>query len=294
MTLSKNRELNNILKIGSKNLSRENWEVYHPNGTHMFTCGEKKAKWYLDRDLAFINGDNKIELTFEPKGMGFDDDEIFGKSVRENICVVTGEPHGLQRHHIVPYCYRTYFPEEYKSKNHHDVVLINHEKHSEYEVEASKFKDEIARIYGIKTISELNTEYTKKLREISSTNAIPTALLHSLFMSYGLISERNKMIKLQQISEFTNIPFNTLCKYNYLQLYKIYLYLKDISDNEKKEYKLDNRKYYDHGYHLSLKLDTDKKIKEFIRLWRKHFVDTMQPKFMPTGWSLDFRFKTKL
>jgi hypothetical protein len=260
----------------------------------MFTCGEKKATWYLDRDLAYIDGDNKIVLTFTPKGSGFDDNEIFGKSVRENICVVTGRPDGLQRHHIVPYCYRTYFPNEFKSKNHHDVVLINHVKHSEYELEATKFKDEIARIYGIKTIAELNSEYTKKLREISSSTAIPMALIHSLFMSYGLISPRNKIIKLKQISEFTNIPYKTLCSYNYLQLYKIYLYLRDITENEKKEYKLDNRKYYDHGYHLSLKLDSDEKIKEFIKLWRKHFIKTIKPKHMPTGWSVDFRFKTKL
>ena len=83
--LSKSRERNNILKLGSKNLNAENWEVYHPDGTHMFTCGEKKATWYLERDLAKRTADGRIQLTFEPKGNGFETNEIFGKSVREAI-----------------------------------------------------------------------------------------------------------------------------------------------------------------------------------------------------------------
>jgi len=71
--ISKGKEHNNILKAGSKNLNTENWKVYHPSGRHMFTCGEKKAKWYLDRNLAKSIGKKKIALTFSPKGNGFED-----------------------------------------------------------------------------------------------------------------------------------------------------------------------------------------------------------------------------
>jgi len=157
--ISKNRVHNNILKVGSKNLNTENWKVYHPSGRHMFTCGEKKANWYLDRNLAKLIGKKKITLTFSPKGNGFEDNEEFGRSIREARCVVSGIEDGLQRHHIVPYCYRTYFPERFKSKNHHDVVLINFERHSEYEQFANSFKDEIARIFNVKTIAEFNYEF---------------------------------------------------------------------------------------------------------------------------------------
>jgi len=294
ITLNKKRVLNNTLKAGSNNLNSENWAVYHPNGKHMFTCGEKKAKWYLDRDLAFINDENKITLTFTPKGDGYKDDEIFGKSIRKTICVVSGKSYGLQRHHIVPYCYRTHFPPEFKSKNHHDVVLINHKIHSDYERIASDYKDEIAKIYGIGTISELNTKYTKLLRDSSSTYGIPMNLLNSIFNSFGLISEETKIDKLKQISKHTKIPFNKLCSYNYIQLYSIYRYLKEKHEIEKERVRNKNRNDYDHGYQLSLKLDTDDKIEEFIKLWRKHFINTMKPKYMPTGWSVDFKFKTKL
>ena len=291
---SKSRERNNILKVGSKNLNAENWEVYHPNGTHMFTCGEKKAAWYLERELAKRTANGKIMLTFEPKGTGFEANEIFGKSVREAVCVVTGVGDGLQRHHIVPYCYRTYFPEKYKSKNHHDVVLMNHERHSEYEQEATKFKDVIAEMFGVKTITEANMDYTFKLREIGKGNAILLSTIHSLFKTYGKISDESKLQKLQTITDITGLPFETVCNYTYIQLYKMYLLLKDEHVKEQYEFKQKHRQEYDHGYHVVQKLDTEEKMVEFVKLWRTHFIETTNPKFMPTGWSIDFRIKTNI
>jgi len=291
---SKAKVRNNILKVGSKNLNAENWEVYHPDGTHMFTCGEKKASWYLERELAKRTADGKIMLTFEPKGNGFEANEIFGKSVREAICVVSGMPDNLQRHHIVPYCYRTYFPEKYKSKNHHDVVLMNHERHSEYEQEATKHKDVIAEMFGVKTITEFNIEYTFKLREIGRNNAILLSTIHSLFKTYGKITEETKLEKLKQIAEFTELPLKTVRNFNYIQLYKMYLLLKEEHIKEQYEFKQTHRQEYDHGYHVVQKLDTEEKMVEFVKLWRTHFIETTNPQFMPLGWSIDFRIKNNI
>jgi len=292
--LSKNKEKNNILKLGSTNLNAENWEVYHPNGTHMFTCGEKKAKWYLDKDLAKRTDDGKIMLKFEPKGEGFDADEIFGKTVREPICVVSGVEHDLQRHHIVPYCYRTYFPIKYKSKNHHDVVLINHEKHSEYEIQATIYKDVIAEMYSVKTINELNSEYTRKLREVGRNNAILLNTIHSILKTHNKISNEVKIKKLKMISEFTGIPIEKIFEFNYIQLYKLFILVKKQHDEVIYKFKGVNRKLYDHGYHVVQKLNTEEKIKEFVKLWRLHFIETMKPKHMPRGWSVDFRIKRNI
>lgn len=291
---NKNKIRNNILKVGSKNLNAENWEVYHPDGTHMFTCGEKKATWYLDRELAKRTADGKIQLTFEPKGNGFEANEVFGKTVREAICVVSGVDEALQRHHIVPYCYRTYFPEKYKSKNHHDVVLMHHERHSEYEQEATIYKDVIAEMYGIKTINEFNMEYTGMLRDTGKPNAILLNTIHSIFKTYGKISREAILEKLRTIADGTGIPYKTVCGYNYIQLYKMYQLLKVEHDNDMYLFKQNNRIKYDHGYHLVQKLDTEKKIMEFVKLWRTHFIETTNPKHMPIGWSIDFRIKTNI
>lgn len=31
-------------------------------------------------------------------------------------------------------------------------------------------------------------------------------------------------------------------------------------------------------------LDTDEKLIDFIKIWRQFFIDTMNPKFLPSGW----------
>lgn len=292
--ISNGKEKNNILKVGSKNLNSENWKVFHPNGKHMFTCGEKKAFWYLDRNLAVLFGDKSIKLSFVPKGNGFEDNEEFGRNVRIARCVVTGVENNLQRHHIVPYCYRTYFPEAFKSKNHHDVVLINHEIHSEYEQKAVLYKDEIAKIYGVKTIGEYNAEYTKRLRENGKDGSILLNAIHSLFKSYGKMPNDIKLEKLRFISEKTGISFDMILKLTYIQMYKLYLLLREKQISDVYTFKEENRGYHDHGYHVVQKLDSEEKIEEFVKLWRNHFIETMKPKFMPKGWSIDFRIKTKI
>jgi hypothetical protein len=292
--ISKNKERNNILKVGSKNLNSENWKVYHPSGRHMFTCGEKKAQWYLDRNLAVVIGVKKIRFTFKPKGNGFEDNEEFGRGVRESKCVVSGLEDGLQRHHIVPYCYRTYFPEAFKSKNHHDVVLINHEIHSDYEQMANQYKDDIARIYGVKTINEFNVEYTAKLRDAGKPNSILLNAIHSLFKCYGRMPDEVKFEKLHFICDNSNLPYDMLVELNYIQIYKLYLRLRQAHVEEIEAFKTENRYLYDHGYHVVQKLDTEEKIMDFVKLWRNHFIDTMQPVYMPHGWSVDFRIKTKI
>ena len=59
-------------------------------------------------------------------------------------------------------------------------------------------------------------------------------------------------------------------------------------------FKNNNRKDYDHGYQVVKKLDTEKKMVDFVRLWRNHFIETTNPQFMPTGWSVDFRIKINI
>ena len=93
-------------------------------------------------------------------------------------------------------------------------------------------------------------------------------------------------------SQLTNIQYDLILTFNYLQLYKLLEYVKikqiDIIDKFKKN----NKKYYDHGYWVVQKLDTEEKIKEFIMLWRKHFINTMKPKYLPNGWSVNFRINS--
>lgn len=284
------------LKIGSKNLGIENWKVLHKEGHHMFTCSERKATWYLKKKLAHIvKGEhNTIQLTFESKGYGFNENEIFGLAGREVRCVVTAEKDGLQRHHIVPYCYRTHFPDEYKSKNHHDVVLVTYKAHEEYERHAFDFKNQMAEIYNVPTLNELNLDYTKLLSEYSSDKVKMLSKLHSIFKNNGNIPDEIIVENLKHVVEYIPFSLKRICELNYMQLYKIYLYLRQKHQEDFEIFKEENKLKYDHGYHVVQKLDTHEKIENFVKMWRRHFIDTMKPKYMPLGWSVDFRVKVEL
>lgn len=283
----------NTLVLGSKNLNIENWRVYHPDGKHMFTCGEDKIKWYMSRGLGEVTGDFEMTFNFEPNGWGYDDDE-FGKGLRINRCVVSGIEYDLQRHHIVPFCYRSYFPEAFKSKSHHDVVLINDKKHSDYEKEASKFKDEIAKLYGVKTIGEYNSEYVAKIREYGKKYSELVYNITILFSKFHNLTYNEKISRLKIISEKTGIDFETLSNYNYIQLYKLLLIIKEEHVRMNNEFRKKQKKFYDHSYHVVQKLDTEEKLEEFVKLWRTHFIETTNPQYMPQGWSIDFKVKRNL
>lgn len=283
----------NTLVLGSKNLNLENWKVIHPNGKHMFTCGEDKIKWYMLRGLGVITNNFEMTFNFEPNGLGYDDDD-FGKALRINRCVVSGIEINLQRHHIVPYCYRTYFPEAFKSKSHHDVVLINDKKHADYEKEASKFKDEIAKLYDEKTIGEYNQQYVAKIREYGKHYSEMIYNLNCIFSQYHIINHEDKLIKIKIVSEKTGIDFKILCSFNYIQLYKLLLLIKEEHQKLNNNFRKHQKKYYDHSYAVVKKLDTEEKLEEFVKLWRNHFMEIAKPQFMPYGWSVDFKVKRNL
>lgn len=116
------------------------WKVFHPTGKLMFRCVEKRANWYLSRNLAEVIGDNEIKLLFTPKGTGEDHD---GLVIKENRCVCCGKEDNLTRHHIVPREFRRHFPIEMKARNSYDVMLLCVDHHAEYEAKARILKAEL-------------------------------------------------------------------------------------------------------------------------------------------------------
>ena len=53
----------------------------------------------------------------------------------------------------------------------------------------------------------------------------------------------------------------------------------------------ENVNFLSHGFEVVKRVCAEGKILEFEMMWRKHFVDTMHPKFLPPLWSLDHRHK---
>ena len=56
----------------------------------------------------------------------------------------------------------------------------------------------------------------------------------------------------------------------------------------------ENANFVSHGFEVVKKVCAEGKLLEFekIMMWREHFVDRMQPKFLPPLWSVDHRHGT--
>ena len=231
--------------------------VLSPNDILMFRCDEKKANWYLKRNLGEVISDNPlvVRLNFEPNGLGNHNKE-FGLSDMSNICVVCGTKNHLTRHHVVPYCYRKKLPLEIKSHNHHDILLVCVDCHEYYEEFADNLKIELSSKYNAPlNIIEEDTKEILKYSKICST---------ILREDLNIPKSRIKYLR-NKVKSFFGIK--RLTKSRLIQLSK-------IRKNKNKT----------HGEMVVSSLDN---IQDFIEMWRKHFVDNTKPKFLPDNWKID-------
>ena len=235
-----------------------NCQVLSPDGILMFRCENKKANWYLNRNLATIEKEDPltIKLNFEPTGLG-NHNKNYGLNEMENICVVCGIDEFLTRHHVVPHCYRRYFPIERKSHSFHDVVPLCVNCHEEYEKWAQSYKILLSQKYLAPINGELiNNKEILRLKRLASC----------------LVEKRNK-IPNKRISEIK-------------QILKSNFGWKKISKKRLNELINSNLKVYNrtHGEIVVSKLDN---IDSFIKEWRSHFIQNTECKFLPKNWSID-------
>jgi hypothetical protein len=279
--------------FGKDNLRKNeiygNCKVYSPSGNLMFLCVEKKANWYLDRvdeetgrplarEINHINPalnfimkllsikpkGKRVQLMFEPKSEGNVGDK-YSLSEKENKCVITGNKNleTLTKHHITPYCYRKYMPDEYKSANSHDVVPIMDEKHYEYEREADKLKAKIAKIYNA---------------PLEGVSTVDHTLFYAIKSAVALKNHEDKMPKQIVDSHKEKIRAYTGRK-NVTQ---------SILDNLISiDYKEAGRAK-SHGEIVVEKLikEGDEAIQDFVEMWREHFIKYAKPKYMPKHWDV--------
>ncbi len=240
-----------------------NCRVLHPNGKLMFLCLPKRVNWYLDRGLAELVSEDPvtIKLNFEPNGDGHVDDE-YHLGEKQNACVVCGcdNLEYLTKHHIVPREYRKWMPLEIKSRSSHDVVVMCSECHSQYERGfADKLKSELEKEVGLDIN---NTMHQDQMRTLAVYNYSK------------LMMDPDKILK---------IPEG-----------RIEYFLKEI----KRIFKTDNpAEVYNLPIHKMIREELDsvakkiiegKDLKEFIKMWRRHFIESMNPPYMPKGWSIDY------
>ena len=232
-----------------------NCQVLSPDNILMFKCNEKKANWYLHRNLAEITNQDPliIKLNFKPKGLG-NFNNPYGLSVMVNRCVNCGTEDYLTKHHVVPACYRKNFPLHLKSHNFHDVLTMCVDCHESYERHADQLKLYLAKKYN-SPIEGIIIEN----KDLDKANSNASVLLKD---TSGIPTERLNKIKFELLQyfgrEFTKEDLITISK----------------------------SKQHVEKTHGCLVMEKITDIQDFVEMWRKHFVENNQCNFMPDNWDV--------
>jgi len=246
-----------------------NCQVISQEGILMFRCEKKRADWYLktlDKSTGEPIGElvsedpYTVRLKFKPKGLGNHNKE-FGLTEMDNRCVSCGTEEYLTRHHVVPYCYRKFFPIELKSHNFHDVLPLCVSCHEKYERSADDLKNSLAIEYSAPVNGE--TLKDKKLMKISK-------------LASTLLKEDIKKVPSRRLRELRKSLRDEL-GIKRLTKDKIIEMSKSTPTVVKRT----------HG-EIVMSNVTD--IQSFVEMWRSHFVENNDCPYLPKNWSI----KTKI
>lgn len=243
--------------MATSNPIYENIQVLNVDGDLIFRANSKRANWYLNKGIAKVVSEDPytIQFLFKTKGYGKKNDPFYLQEMK-NICVVCGVEKNLNKHHVVPFCYRSHFPEEFKSHSSHDVLPLCRPCHGQYEAKAYQFRRVLSKEFDV----SLGGRYLAD-RALSRI----VAFARTLRKHGNKIPEEKKNWMLETIKE--RFPG-------------------EIDDEKLREiskmvWSVDIVK---HGKMLAEKITN---IPEFIRRWREHFMEHAQPKFLPEHWSVD-------
>lgn len=231
-------------------------------GRDLCRVTEKRAHWYLDRDLGVLVSEEPpiVQLNFDTKGFSVDS---FTLEPKENQCVVCGtkELSDLTKHHVVPYEYRKHFPLVVKSRSSHDIVIVCNDHHSEYEGEhAIHLKRKL--LNEVEEADKRDPGYKKRKK-------------------LKIASEFSKLL----LDDQKNIPLDRFMELvkrieKYIKKEVTFETLEELADLH---IKLNENKKAD-GQLIVEKIEN---LQDFVIMWRQHFVDTMKPKFLPKGWEIE-------
>jgi len=261
----------------------DNILMVDPQGTLLCTISKKKARWYVNKELGVWADleETKLQLLFEPshrsnerhknsknseKG---DVDEFFNKSIKENVCVVCGHDQYHMRHYVVPYTCRSLFPAKYKMHMAHDVVILCPDCHLD-----------------CKRMATHRMKYLEQTHRKDLATAIPTIVdrqLHKVkSCATALLRHRHKL-PAEKIYDYENLLRNHF----QLNLHEVLTkgILKKAAELETSQ---PNPVYVPASEVIVAAMCQDEAgIESFVKGWRMHFLETMEPQYLPKGWSVN-------
>ena len=200
-----------------------------------------------------------IKLNFIPKGSGPLTEYYHSEKPNACVCCQDDVLENLTKHHIVPVEYRKHMPESIKSRSSHDIVVMCQTCHAEYEEQyAQLLKKQLEEECFIErpklTEDRIKTlkayHISKLLMDKERCKKIPKGRLYELYETVRTIFGHTRI---EEISE-----------------------MKIDRAIEKQDLEIGKEV-------LELQLSNE----EFIIMWRTHFIESMNPQFMPKGWSIN-------
>jgi len=256
-----------LLAVHCCNLTSDiytNGIMLDPHGNIMCRCGKDRIKWYLKKGLAKLESNNPptIRLNFEPEASGKKNDPYYLQEIK-NQCVICGSIQDLSKHHVIPYCFRKFFPKAIKENSSHDILLLCRNHHNQYEKEADKLKKELAKKYKCK-MSGVNLKVDLNSKKVKDA-------------AIALLRKNNK-ISLSKVKKFKRIIREHYKKQKFSA--------RDLERAIKIKYRIKDENYIPYGQYV---INSVESLDDFMIMWRKHFVGLMSPKFLPEYWDVNKR-----
>ncbi len=243
--------------------------IVSPAGELMCLVAEKRARWYLDRGLARVVAADPltIALEFEPRGTGHVGDPFY-TTARPNHCAACGATSELTLHHVVPHGYRRYFPEALKSHSCHDLVPLCLDCHARYEARAIELRRALAVEHDAPL---LGTEWRRDPAAARAKSA-GAALARHAKGEAAIPAARRAALAATVAGYFGAAPED--CNDGMIALAcALDTQVADPAGST-------------HGARVVARLGTAG-LQEFAERWRRHFVETLAPRFMPEAWRID-------
>lgn len=241
----------------SKNLQLyEHIKMFHPDGTLMCCTSIKRASWFINRNLAkWIKPNKEFQLIFTPAGHGKKDIPFYTQEYK-NCCVVCGRNDNLNKHHVFPRVFRKNMPLMYKSSTSYDVLPICLDCHETYETEGHKLKTELAEKFLGITQLEAPTEESK-------TNA-------KIIRARKFLSELDENFQMVRNGKIVSPPEDVIREYQKFASMELHT---------------ENVEHW--GKRIMDIILSQNEEQQFVELWRQHFLDTMNPQYMPDYWHVN-------
>ncbi|XP_060618043.2 exonuclease 3'-5' domain-containing protein 2 [Anolis sagrei] len=247
----------------------DNCFLHAPDGQPLCTCDRKKAQWYLDKGIGELVSMDPfiVRLRFEPSGRPESKVDYY-LTVKQNLCVVCGKTESYIRKNIVPHEYRKHFPLQMKDHSSHDVLLLCTACHAISNYYDNHLKQQLAEEFG----APIGCEEGVRLLEDPIRRQVRSAA-RALLNADNLPSARKEEL---------------------LQVIKDYFESETVSPEMLQEAagletRIFNESYMPHGLKVVHRFAKGGllSLMQLERRWRQHFLDVMQPKYLPEQWSVD-------